>query len=367
MKKLEDFKEEIHRCSKCGICQHACPLYQELGNDCAVSRGQFIMLDGVIKGDLKLNKNINKYLDLCLKCNRCKSACPTGIDVVQIILSAKYEYLKSTFSGRLEEALYSFLESKFVFNNSLKFVEKFFRLFQPRKTSMKLENPKAKVVYFGGCVEKLRPDVRDYVVGLLNKMNIEVLDVDLGCCGMPFLTTGNLDRFEEQKRENLKKLKELEYDFIVTDCVSCEYVLGELYADGGLRESGKLKNLYELIAESDLEFVAKNPHIITYHKPCHETHYEEIKKVIEKCENVEYREMKEYDSCCGFGGLEHLSTIKTVSKIIKKKGQNILNAGADILTTSCVGCLVATKISTLFKQKTKRLITFLKEECRCKF
>ena len=88
MKKLEDFKEEIQRCSKCGICQHACPVYQELGNDCAVSRGQFIMLDGVIKGDLKLNKNINKYLDLCLKCNKCKSACPTSIDVVQIILSA---------------------------------------------------------------------------------------------------------------------------------------------------------------------------------------------------------------------------------------------------------------------------------------
>ena len=176
MKKLEDFKEEIHRCSKCGICQHACPVYQELGNDCAVSRGQFIMLDGVIKGDLKLNKNINKYLDLCLKCNKCKSACPTSIDVVQIILSAKYEYLKNTFWGKLENALYSFLESKFVFNNALNFVGKISRLFKPKKVQKKLETPSAKVIYFGGCIEKFRPDIRDYVIELLNKMNIEVID-----------------------------------------------------------------------------------------------------------------------------------------------------------------------------------------------
>ena len=269
MKKLEDFKEEIHRCSKCGICQHACPVYQELGNDCAVSRGQFIMLDGVIKGDLKLNKNINKYLDLCLKCNKCKSACPTSIDVVQIILSAKYEYLKNTFGGKLENALYSFLESKFVFNNALNFIGKISRLFKPKKVQKKLETPSAKVIYFGGCIEKFRPDIRDYVIELLNKMNIEVIDVNFNCCGMPFLTTGNLDRFEEQKQENLKKLEELEYDFIVTDCASCEYVLDELYTNGDLKKNGKLKSIYELIAESDLEFVAKKLVVITYHKPCH--------------------------------------------------------------------------------------------------
>ncbi|MCM1265973.1 MAG: 4Fe-4S dicluster domain-containing protein, partial [Candidatus Gastranaerophilales bacterium] len=67
MKNLDDFKEEIHRCSKCGLCQAVCPLYEITGNECTVSRGQFIMLDGVVKKDLKMTKNINKYLDLCLK------------------------------------------------------------------------------------------------------------------------------------------------------------------------------------------------------------------------------------------------------------------------------------------------------------
>lgn len=49
MKKLEDFKEDINKCSKCGLCQSVCPVYKITGNDCAVSRGKFVMLDGVLK------------------------------------------------------------------------------------------------------------------------------------------------------------------------------------------------------------------------------------------------------------------------------------------------------------------------------
>ena len=49
MKQLVDFKKEIHKCSKCGLCQAECPIYKITGNDCSVSRGQFIMLKGFLK------------------------------------------------------------------------------------------------------------------------------------------------------------------------------------------------------------------------------------------------------------------------------------------------------------------------------
>ena len=71
MKELADYEEILHSCSKCGLCQSVCPLYKLTGNDCTVSRGQFIMLQGIIKGELKAGKTINRYLDLCLKCNAC--------------------------------------------------------------------------------------------------------------------------------------------------------------------------------------------------------------------------------------------------------------------------------------------------------
>lgn len=353
MKELKDYKEEIHRCSKCGLCQSACPVYRETGNDCTVSRGQFILLNGVIKGDLKLNKNINKYLDICLKCNKCKSACPTNIDVVKIILSAKNEYFKNSLEGKI----YSIPESKLVFNTALNLIGIVSNLFKPKAKPIKLDSPKSKVVYFGGCVEKFNPSIRDYVKEILADLNIELLDTNLGCCGMPFLTTGNFDRFKEQLEENLNNLKNLEFDYIVTDCASCEFVWRE-YAP-----NIKLKNLYELIAESNLEFSAKEKQVVTYHKPCHETSTDYIEKIISRCKNIEYKELNGYDECCGFAGLEHPKSLSVVSSIIKKKGENIKSTKADFLLTTCVGCVISTALSTLFKVKTKRLITFLKDEC----
>ena len=83
-------------------------------------------------------------------------------------------------------------------------------------------------------------EIRDYVRELLNRMNIELVDVKFDCCGMPFLTTGNFKRFEEQTRENLKKLEGLKYDYIVTDCASCEYVIREKWKV----ESGKFDAPY---------------------------------------------------------------------------------------------------------------------------
>ena len=100
MKNLNDFKDDINKCSKCGLCQSVCPVYKITGNDCAVSRGKFVMLDGVIKGDLKLNKNIEKYLDMCLKCGKCTNFCPSAIDVCKIFENAKYEYTKNTNLGK---------------------------------------------------------------------------------------------------------------------------------------------------------------------------------------------------------------------------------------------------------------------------
>src|SRR5574344_2074779 len=115
MKSFFDFKDDIHKCSKCGLCQSVCPVYKVTGNDCAVSRGKFIMLNGVIKGDLKLSKNINKYLDMCLKCNACKEFCPSDIDAKQMFTTAKSEYFKKCPSSFLIKGF----QSKLVFNSVL--------------------------------------------------------------------------------------------------------------------------------------------------------------------------------------------------------------------------------------------------------
>ena len=89
-----DYKEDIFRCSKCGLCMAVCPLYSNSKNDCANARGLFTMLRGVINGDLEFDETIFNYLSKCENCDKCKNFCPSGIDIPSIISSAKEEYTK---------------------------------------------------------------------------------------------------------------------------------------------------------------------------------------------------------------------------------------------------------------------------------
>ena len=123
MKQLVDFKNDIRKCSKCGLCQADCPIYKITGNDCTVSRGQFAMLQGIIKGELKMSRVINRYLDLCLKCGACSKFCPSGIDVVDIIVAAKSEYYKTHFF----EKIITFFQKYFVFGLIPRIVRTFIR------------------------------------------------------------------------------------------------------------------------------------------------------------------------------------------------------------------------------------------------
>ena len=113
MKTFEKCRDDIHKCSKCGLCQAVCPIYSITKNDCTVSRGHFIMLKGVLDGKLQLSKNIKKYLDMCLMCGKCSEFCPSGIEVIDIIAAAKYEFFKKSIFEKLESYIQKYLIFKF--------------------------------------------------------------------------------------------------------------------------------------------------------------------------------------------------------------------------------------------------------------
>lgn len=343
MNKLEDFKSEINKCSKCGLCQSVCPIYKITGNDCAVSRGKFVMLDGVLKGDLKLSKTINKYLDMCLKCGKCKDFCPSGIDVCKIFETAKYEYVKNTLLGKL----IFFLESKWVFGKILKMLSSpLIRRFAPPSPT---KGEKGKLLYFKGCANYILP----HTDKLLKKLsNIEIIEKDFDCCGLPFLSSGNLERFEEVKAHNSKQIENSDFDYIFTDCASCESTLKEYFPS-----YVKFINLGELLTKLDLKFKSEKPIKVTFHKPCHLESVDFLKPLLANCENVEYIEMQEYDECCGFAGEFALKNRKLSQMISKKKAQNILKTEADYVITTCPACLLGLRQGLLGIKKSPKVLS----------
>ena len=346
MKKLEDFKDEISKCSKCGLCQSVCPIYKLTGNDCAVSRGKFVMLDGVLKGDLKLNKNINKYLDLCLKCDKCSNFCPSAIDVCKIFEVAKYEYERNTFWGKFV----FFLESKYVFGNILKlaqYLQKIVCSTPLFRMEEKVGN--IKLLYFKGCVNTISPQTDKFLHKLFDNSNIKIIEKDFDCCGLPFLSSGNLERYEEVKAHNLS-LMNCEYDYILTDCASCESTLKK-YA------KAKFINLGELIAQQNIKFKFKKPIKVTFHKPCHLENDDFWLKIIENCENVEYVKMNDYDECCGLSGEFAIKNHKISQELSKQKAQNAIATGADYIVTTCPACVLGIKQGLIGIKNTPKVLS----------
>ena len=347
MKQLVDYKKDIHSCSKCGLCQSVCPVYKITGNDCTVSRGHFIMLYGVIKGELKISKTINKYLDLCLKCNACSKFCPSGIDVVDIIALAKAQYFKTS---KMEKLKSFFLKLVLSILNIFKLVN----IFIPK--SKKFDK---KVIYFAGC-NGINNKTTKSVIKILNSLNIEVVTPNFNCCGMPFFINGDMENFKAQAEKFYAKLEKYgDYD-IVTNCASCEKTI-KSYVKWFSGKNVRIKNVFEYIREHNLQFEIKKHQKVTYHKPCNLDNFEDVKWILDNTKNLEYVEMKDFDKCCGGlnAVLPDLKNKKILSKLTKEKHNNIRLTGAKTVLTSCLACKINLGLFSFGKYKVQDFVEFL--------
>ena len=360
MKELKDFEQSLNKCSKCGLCQTVCPLFNLIQNECAVSKGKFIMLHGVTKGDLKLSKNINKYIDMCLKCGKCKEFCPSGIDVCTILNTAKYEYMKKTFAGKI----INFLQSRAVFSTFIKCGEILSKPFRLKKHT---EGDKTlKVVYFKGCVNKILPHTDNYIHKIFKNLPVEIIEPDFDCCGIPFLSEGNLKRFEQAAKHNLQQLN-IDYDYLITDCASCESTIlnykNYFEISDDLELDRKSINWGNLIAFENIKFQFNKPIKVTFHKPCHLKNDKFLNKIFTNCKNVEYIEMPNYDDCCGFSGTFALKNRELSKELSTCKAKNILSTGADYVITTCPACIMGLKQGLFYagnkKTKVVSLLEFL--------
>ncbi len=334
MKKLKDFEKEINKCSKCGLCQSSCPVYHATGNECAVSKGKFVMLSGVLKGDLKLSDKINSYLDLCLNCDKCSKFCPAGINVCEILQTAKYEYISNKKFFKIIKLFHCALE---------KFINLANRISEPFR--VKSLQSKRAILYFKGCANKIYPRTENSLKKLLNKAGIELVDADFSCCGLPFFSSGDLEKYEEAKALNTELINQSTAEYILTDCASCESTIKRY---GTINK--KFINAETLIAELGLKFKFKKKQKITFHRPCHIEDTDFLEKILQACENVEFIEIPE--SCCGLAGEFIFKKPRIAAMLMKKRASEIKNSGADIVLTSCPACVIGLK-TALFGTKIK--------------
>lgn len=382
MKKLEDYEKTLKTCSKCGLCQSVCPIYKETGRETVVSRGKFNLLLGLIKGQLKYTKNIDKMLSMCLHCKACDDFCPSSIKATEIIVAFKNKYKKYCFPFKYDSFFkfkmfflsfifkaYRFSLFPFIAFKIKKIIRKFgllgklFLLFDKiskinvkrKKTTNKICNPTMTVIYFEGCFTKyLNPSVRNALLNLLEKNNVKVIRKNFNCCGISALYSGKKELFEKIKEKNLQLMNE-PCDYIVCDCASCLSTLKEY--DKTI--NSKIVDIFELLSKFQQKCIQDK---ITYHLPCHLR--EEKNKITHLLEKTfsNYKEMTEFDSCCGFSGDFALNFPQISQQISKRKAEYIVQNKSDYVLTSCPGCIIGLNkglIDNNIEKKVLNLVEFL--------
>ena len=140
------------------------------------------------------------------------------------------------------------------------------------------------------------------------------------------------------------------------DCATCLSSLKE-YNE---KFSSKVIDIFELLGEKTSTLIKNET--VTYHLPCHlRDKKQQIKSLVEKT-FYNYREMTDYDTCCGFSGDFSIKFPKISKKITDKKIKNIQKTKANCILTSCPGCVIGINkglIENKIKKPVLNLIEYL--------
>ncbi|MBE9585082.1 (Fe-S)-binding protein [Mucilaginibacter sp. JRF] len=212
-----------------------------------------------------------------------------------------------------------------------------------------------KVELFVPCfVDQLYPETAFNTVKLLEKAGCNVaFNPNQTCCGQPAFNAGFWD---EAKEVGNKFLNDFEQDsIIVTPSASCTGMVKNYYNDLFTNTIVHNKcrniqsNIYELsdflvnILQFDY-FGAELDGRAVYHDSCsalRECHIkDEPRQLLSKVFGLELVELKDNETCCGFGGTFAVKFEAIASAMAQQKVDNALAAGADYIISTDASCLL---------------------------
>ena len=387
---VSDYYDEIAQCNKCGFCQVACPIFRSTGHESGVARDRLALLRALIEQRLEWTKELEDPLFDCLGCGACTANCFPSVATSDLMVKARSEYLGKVGRKPIHHLLFDKLlpyprrlhlaaRAAALGKNScissvaraLGLLKIFGRDFSRSEQIIERIPPKPlrdrikpgdyagsgaslRIAYFVGCgVDILQQESGEATFGLLKKMGKTITVLNNCCCGLPAHYYGDIAAAQKLGAKNLDLLSSDNFDVIVTDCSSCASFLkkypdlftGSEHLDAAKKVATRFKDVVELIFSHDSLPTAKQDSIVvTYHDPCHasrgQTLVMEPRDVLKRIPGLEYRELPEADWCCGGAGSYALSHYDLSQQVLDRKMENLKKTNADILVTSCPGCMM---------------------------
>jgi len=404
-------------CVHCGKCLPVCPSYNIDFNEFLSPRGRVrIVLTDYTDSLLLRPGKIMESMSTCLLCGRCEKVCPNDVNITELVANEKIkleEFGRKRFSS--DKLALNILKNKrkVLLKSALKIANiPFFKKLSGRNSplpegksfigkrdlifnadtsleksqSSPLKNGQVimqsadedgknifKAGYFSGCVfNGIYPQISIDTVTSLTKNGVEVFVPKMqGCCGLPFISSGDLKSFKELAVNNALAFKGKKLDYIVTSCASCSYSINKLYPkyfnenEENYTEildfSKKLISIWAFFNELKKHGIEikkgkldKETEAV-FHIPCHLSNMPDFKPVTayekligepgliaDKIAGLKLKPLK-YNYCCGNGGMFNVRHYDLSKKITKRKFEEIKEAAPQEILTSCSGCIFSLK------------------------
>ncbi|UCD95598.1 MAG: (Fe-S)-binding protein [Candidatus Zixiibacteriota bacterium] len=339
-------KNRAFLCLECGKCTAVCPV-SSFNKGYSPRR---MLAEGLFYGAADLLTD--KLLWSCLTCQLCSQRCPVDVrysDYMRDIRTEAYrlgEWGNPSHGGALLYIMEMATAPKLKQSRTA-WVDK----------SLKVKN-KGEVLYFVGCLPYYQDffakdfdfvpvSIAQDTVKILNRLGIEpvVLDNER-CCGHDLYWLGQLDKFDELGRLNIKEIEESGAKTVVTACPECALVLKKLYPERLGSVGCEVKHISEVVAENidRLKFndVAKE---ISYQDPCRLGRflgiYDQPREVLSAIPGISLHEMprsRRGAICCGTTNWMNCDAYS--GQIQRSRLKEARAAGAETLVTACPKCQI---------------------------
>ena len=352
---LEDVKEIVHRCFRCGYCKFTrdfadlnCPAYKKYRLESYSTGGRMWLIYGLINNEIQWSDNLSTILYSCTTCGNCMENCrfdKFNDFLVDIIELARAEAVRNGFCPDKQKALLERISNPEYYNpygetNSNN---------EELKKQYDLPD-KAEWIYFIGCTSNYRQkNLRDATLRFLKKIGINFTLFDEHCCTSPIIRTGQLDPVKEFMNYNVDQIKKAGATKVITSCAGCCRTLKVDYEKKGVNVDFEVIHTSELVKklldEGKIKFNSEFKKKVTYHDPCHIGRhlglYEVPREIIKQIPGVEFVEMKrnrENSLCCGAGGGVKIGYPEWSIEISNERLNEAKETGASVIVSTCPFC-----------------------------
>lgn len=401
----------IDSCVHCGFCLSTCPSYRVMGKEMDSPRGRIYLMDAINEGEIALNTATVQHFDSCLGCLACVTTCPSGVQYDKLITATRPQVERNYPRNLLDRLYRQLIFSFFPYPNRVRWLlvpllvyqtlglqklvrsTRVLKIFSPRLAAMESILPKITLGSFKdslptvipaqgekryrvgmilGCVQRLFfSPVNEATVRVLTGNGCEVvIPKTQGCCAALPHHQGQEEQAKQLARNMIDSFATTNVDVVIINAAGCGHTLKEyghlLQDDPDYREkakefAAKVKDVQEFLATAgltaELSPLADKPLTLVYQDACHLLHGQKIsvqpRQLLRQIPGVQLREPIDAALCCGSAGVYNMLQPEVADELGKQKVDNLLNTGADLITSANPGCTL--QITKHLRQQGKEI------------